>query len=244
MFSGRGYNSILAWTLNDHYYFQVATWSAHKEKVNLLFLFGDLILSTDVKGNLFIWTFKNIEQNLQPVSHIVLEDKFSPTCIMHPDTYLNKVKLWYVLVIDDYYFLSILRNFSLLYFHILQSKTNGSSIWQVIIGSQEGSFHLWNINTQKKLFEFKGWNSSVHCCVSSPALDVVAFGCSDGKVHVHNVRYDEEIVSFSHSTHGAVTSLSFRTGTLFFSILKRFFEWSSNRFDCCCNMRSFLPSIC
>ncbi|CAA6672103.1 unnamed protein product [Spirodela intermedia] len=150
---------------------QVATWSAHKEKVNLLFLFGDLILSTDVKGNLFIWTFKDIEQNLQPVSHIVLQEKFSPTCIMHPDTYLNKV----------------------------------------IIGSQEGSFHLWNISTQKKLFEFEGWNSSVYCCVSSPALDVVAFGCSDGKVHVHNVRCDEEIVSFSHSTHGAVTSLSFRT---------------------------------
>ena len=83
---------------------------------------------------------------------------------------------------------------------------------QVVIGSQEGSFSLWNISTQKKLFEFKGWNSPIQCCVSSPALDVAAFACSDGMVHVHNIRYDEEIVSFSHSAHGAVTALSFRTG--------------------------------
>ncbi|XP_078434530.1 transducin family protein / WD-40 repeat family protein [Wolffia australiana] len=150
---------------------QVATWSAHKDKVNLLFLFGDLILSTDIKGNLFIWNFKDTEKTLRPISHIVLEDQLSPTCIMHPDTYLNKI----------------------------------------IIGSREGSFHLWNISTQKKLFDFKGWNSSIRCCVSSPALDVVAVGCSDGTVHVHNIRYDEEIVSFSHATHGAVTALSFRT---------------------------------
>ncbi|KAL3567164.1 hypothetical protein D5086_032579 [Populus alba] len=61
------------------------------------------------------------------------------------------------------------------------------------------------------LHEFKGWGSSVSCCVSSPALDVVAVGCADGKIHVHNIRYDEEVVTFSHSTRGAVTALSFST---------------------------------
>ncbi|XP_042436743.1 WD repeat-containing protein 36-like isoform X3 [Zingiber officinale] len=82
---------------------------------------------------------------------------------------------------------------------------------KIIIGSQEGQLQLWNVNTKKKLFDFKGWNSSVCCCVASPALDVVAIGCSDGTIHVHNVRYDEEIVSFTHSMRGAVTALSFRT---------------------------------
>ncbi|KAK3017295.1 hypothetical protein RJ639_006399 [Escallonia herrerae] len=82
---------------------------------------------------------------------------------------------------------------------------------QVIIGSQDGSLQLWNISTKKKLFEFKGWKSAISCCVSSPALDVVAVGCANGKIHVHNIRYDEEIVNFSHSTRGAVTALSFRT---------------------------------
>ncbi|XP_020672729.1 WD repeat-containing protein 36 [Dendrobium catenatum] len=150
---------------------QVATWSRHQEKVKLLLVLGDYVLSVDVKGNIFIWPFKEIKQNLEAVSHIQLEHGFLPSCIIHPDTYLNKV----------------------------------------ILGSQAGSLQLWNISTRKKLYEFKGWNSPVHCCVSSPALDVVAVGCSDGTIHVHNVLYDEEVVSFTHSTRGAVTALSFRT---------------------------------
>nr|CAD1831831.1 unnamed protein product [Ananas comosus var. bracteatus] len=150
---------------------QVATWSKHKEKVKLLFLFGEHILSLDIRGSIFIWSFKGTEPNLEPVGHILLEGKFSPSCITHPDTYLNKV----------------------------------------IIGSQEGPLQLWNVSTKKKLYEFKGWNSSVCCCVASPALDVVAVGCSDGTIHVHNMRYDEELVSFPHSVRGSVTALSFRT---------------------------------
>jgi U3 small nucleolar RNA-associated protein 21 len=88
------------------------------------------------------------------------------------------------------------------------------SIRQVIIGSEEGPLQLWNISTKKKLYDFKGWESSVRCCVSSPALDMVAVGCSDGAIHVHNIRYDEELMSFNHQIRGAVTALSFRTGNL------------------------------
>ncbi|KAL5705530.1 hypothetical protein ACHQM5_023824 [Ranunculus cassubicifolius] len=82
---------------------------------------------------------------------------------------------------------------------------------KVLIGSQEGSLQLWNISTKKKIHEFKGWGSSICSCVSSPALDVVAVGCADGNIHVHNLRYDEEVVTFTHSTRGAVTALSFST---------------------------------
>lgn len=70
---------------------QVATWSGHKAKVNSLLLFGEHILSVDAAGNLFIWAFKEIEQNLSPIGHIILDNNFTPTCMMHPDTYLNKV---------------------------------------------------------------------------------------------------------------------------------------------------------
>ncbi|PON41112.1 Guanine nucleotide-binding protein, beta subunit [Parasponia andersonii] len=150
---------------------QVSTWSRHEAKVNSLLLFGEHILSIDVEGNVFIWAFKEIDQNLAPIGHIMLDDNFTPSCVMHPDTYLNKV----------------------------------------IIGSQEGSLQLWNVSTKKKLYEFKGWKSSITSCVSSPALDVVAVGCSDGTIHLHNIRYDEELVTFTHSTRGAVTALSFGT---------------------------------
>lgn len=150
---------------------QVATWSRHNAKINSLLLFGGHILSVDVECNLFIWAFKEIDQNLAPIGHIMLDDNFTPSCLMHPDTYLNKV----------------------------------------IIGSQEGTLQLWNVSTKKKLYEFKGWKSSISSCVSSPALDVVAIGCADGTIHVHNIRYDEELVTFTHSTRGAVTALSFST---------------------------------
>lgn len=93
----------------------------------------------------------------------------------------------------------------------LKTSSHRKYCKQVILGSQEGSLQLWNISTKKKLYEFKGWNSAISCCVSSPALDVIAVGCSDGKIHVHNVRYDEEVVTFTHSTRGAVTALSFST---------------------------------
>ncbi|KAL1539962.1 U3 small nucleolar RNA-associated protein 21 isoform X1 [Salvia divinorum] len=150
---------------------QVATWEGHNAKINRLLLFGEHILSLDVKGNMFIWGFKGKTENNSPVGNISLGNKFTPSCIMHPDTYLNKI----------------------------------------IVGSQEGSLELWNISTKKKLYEFKSWSSAISCCVSSPALDLVAVGCSDGKIHVHNIRYDEEVVNFSHSTRGSVTALSFST---------------------------------
>ncbi|KAJ8753135.1 hypothetical protein K2173_017699 [Erythroxylum novogranatense] len=146
-------------------------WSRHSAKVNLLMLFGDYILSVDADGNVFTWAFKGIEQSGAPVGHFMLDNNFTPSCIVHPDTYLNKI----------------------------------------VIGSQEGTLQLWNISTKKKLYEFNGWNSSITSCVSSPALDVVAVGCADGKIHVHNIRYDEEVVTFAHSTRGAVTALSFST---------------------------------
>lgn len=189
---------------------KVATWSRHRAKVNSLLIFGDHILSVDVEGNLYIWAFKGVEQNLAPIGHIMLDDNITPSCIMHPDTYLNKVRYLFC----ESFFAAILHyHFRKLPFPFnLRTKTYEESCKQIIIGSQEGSLQLWNISTKKKLYEFKGWKSSICSCVSSPALDVVAVGCADGKVHVHNIRYDEEVVTFTHSTRGAVTALSFCTG--------------------------------
>ncbi|CAI0428720.1 unnamed protein product [Linum tenue] len=150
---------------------QVDTCSGHSAKITRLLLFGEHVLSVDIDGNLCIWNFKGNERNRGPIGHIKLDDGFTPSCIMHPETYLNKI----------------------------------------VFGSQEGSMQLWNISTKKKLYDFKGWKSSITSCVSSPALDVVAVGCADGKIHVHNIRYDEELVTFTHSSRGAVTALSFST---------------------------------
>lgn len=82
----------------------------------------------------------------------------------------------------------------------------------MLIGSEEGSLQMWNIKTCSMVHEFKGWKSPIHCCVSSPALDTVAIGCGNGKVYIHNLRYDETVVEFLHTSRGPITALSFRTG--------------------------------
>ncbi|KAH7352308.1 hypothetical protein KP509_19G039200 [Ceratopteris richardii] len=125
----------------------------------------------DCKGWIFVWEATNLGKEANPLRRILIEEPASPTCLMHPDTYLNKV----------------------------------------IVGTEEGPLYLWNINTGKLLYKFKGWASPVRCCVGSPALDVVGIGCADGKIHLHNLKFDETIVTFSHTTRGAVTALSFRT---------------------------------
>lgn len=71
--------------------YQVATWSKHVAKVDLLLLFGEHVLSIDVEGNMFIWAFKGIEEHLAPIGNLQLTGKFTPSSIVHPDTYLNKV---------------------------------------------------------------------------------------------------------------------------------------------------------
>ena len=47
-------------------------------------------------------------------------------------------------------------------------------------------------------------------------MDVIAVGLSDGRVVLHNIRYDEKIVEFKQDW-GPVTALTFRTGTIRFS---------------------------
>lgn len=69
----------------------MATWSGHTAKVTLLLSFGKHVLSVDIEGCIFIWTVAEVSQNNSPIGQIQLGENFSPSCIMHPDTYLNKV---------------------------------------------------------------------------------------------------------------------------------------------------------
>lgn len=156
---------------------QVTTWKGHSGKVLFLLPFGNTIISVGEDRKVISWSLESLdvegEGEGKPLSEILLPEGFSPTCIMHPDTYLNKV----------------------------------------LIGSEQGSLQLWNLKSQKAVFEFKGWGSAVRCCTSSPALDTVAVGCADGNVHILNLQFDETLLSFSHTGKGPVTSLSFRSGT-------------------------------
>ncbi|XP_049871276.1 WD repeat-containing protein 36 [Pectinophora gossypiella] len=80
---------------------------------------------------------------------------------------------------------------------------------KVLLGSQQGQLQLWNLRTSKLVFTFKGWGSAVTITEPAPAVDVVAIALANGKIILHNLRYDQMVVDFTHDW-GMVSSLSFR----------------------------------
>ena len=78
------------------------------------------------------------------------------------------------------------------------------------MGSEEGTFQLWNIKKMKLIFEFKGFGSKINCLAQSPVLDVIGFGLADGRIAIHNLKFDKTITVFSQGNN-PVTTLSFRS---------------------------------
>ena len=79
---------------------------------------------------------------------------------------------------------------------------------KVVVGCRSGACQLWNISTGQQLYEFSGWGSAVHCLDPSPALDVVAFGLDDGRVVLHNLKFDETILVFKDAALGSGLAVS------------------------------------
>lgn len=65
----------------------------------------------------------------------------------------------------------------------------------------------------KMVYEFAGWGSPIMCCVQAPAVDVVGIGLEDGRCILHNLKFDEKVMTLRQEW-GAVTTLSFRTGVI------------------------------
>lgn len=70
---------------------------------------------------------------------------------------------------------------------------------KVVVGGQDGRLQLWNFATKTMLYEFAGWGSAVQCTTPSPALDVVGVGLADGRAVLHNLRFDETVVTFANA---------------------------------------------
>lgn len=80
---------------------------------------------------------------------------------------------------------------------------------KALIGGSNGGMELWNVRTQKCIYQFKGWGSAVTVLQPSPAVDIIGIGLADGRVVLHNVLADETLCTFQHDA--AVTALAFRT---------------------------------
>jgi U3 small nucleolar RNA-associated protein 21 len=84
---------------------------------------------------------------------------------------------------------------------------------KVLVATEAGTMHLWNVKKRKAVYTFAGWGAPVNVVVQSPAVDVVGVGLNDGSIILHNLQFDEVVMRLQQA-QGPVTSLSFRTGSL------------------------------
>ncbi|XP_014470941.1 PREDICTED: WD repeat-containing protein 36 [Dinoponera quadriceps] len=101
-------------------------------------------------------------------------------------------------------------NFSNTNFKITTMMHPNTYMNKILFGSEQGQLQLWNIKNLKMIHLFKGWDSKVTALEQAPALDVVAVGLSNGKIILHNLKYDESLFDLVQDW-GSVVSISFRT---------------------------------
>ena len=84
---------------------------------------------------------------------------------------------------------------------------------KILIASDDGHLDLWNVRSKKCIYRFTQFiNKEITTVVQSPAIDVVGIGCRNGRIFIHNLKYDEILMKFVHGD-GGITSLAFRNDT-------------------------------
>ncbi|KAK3793159.1 hypothetical protein RRG08_024990 [Elysia crispata] len=81
---------------------------------------------------------------------------------------------------------------------------------KIFLGSQQGKLQLWNIKSNKLVYSFSGWGSSVTAIEQSTAIDVMAIGLADGQIILHNLALDKTVIKFKQD-YGPVTCVAFRS---------------------------------
>ncbi|EKX42395.1 hypothetical protein GUITHDRAFT_164167 [Guillardia theta CCMP2712] len=81
---------------------------------------------------------------------------------------------------------------------------------KLLIGFDDGSLLLVNVNSKKLVHQFKSLESTVTCLSQSPAVDVVGVGLADGRILLRNIKFDETLMELEQAD-GSVNDLSFRT---------------------------------
>ncbi|KAJ2550053.1 rRNA-processing protein utp21 [Coemansia sp. RSA 1933] len=80
---------------------------------------------------------------------------------------------------------------------------------KIVVGSAQGTMQVWNIQSRRCLYEFKGFGAGITCMEQTPVIDVVAVGLLDGRIVLHNVKQDRTVMQVAQE--GRVTAIAFRT---------------------------------
>ena len=145
-------------------------------------------------------TFKGHESNIHQIlpfaNHLITLDED------------NILKVFEIDTADAY--LSL--NFPIDSFQITCMLHPVSYLNKILLASKQGTMQLWNMKTSKMVYTYKSFNSGVTCLRQAPAIDVCGVGLEDGRIVLHNLKFDETVMSFMQEW-GPVKSLTFRTGS-------------------------------
>lgn len=132
----------------------------------------------------------------------------TPTSILHPDTYINKVL--------------VATREGLMQLWNIRTKWRRLSFWmQCFIKPLHTHTHA---TFRKLLYTFPAFASPITTMCQSPVVDVVAVGLLNGSIVLYNIKTDEKLFEFSQD--GKVTHISFRTGN-YISYLASFWKLPS-----------------
>ncbi|KAI7894563.1 Utp21 specific WD40 associated putative domain-containing protein [Mucor mucedo] len=116
----------------------------------------------------------------------------------------NTVKLWDTTNGDLYTEIEFGEGFTAT--HMVHPKTY---LNKILVSSSQGTMQIWNVRTNKMVYQFGYLGSPVTCLEQSPVVDVIAVGLLNGTVILHNIKADEKIDSVRQDDR--VTAITFRT---------------------------------
>ncbi|KAI9726180.1 MAG: hypothetical protein M1828_001853 [Chrysothrix sp. TS-e1954] len=90
---------------------------------------------------------------------------------------------------------------------------------KLLAGREDGSVEIWNVKTGKLLYRILPSSSDsgpVTTIQPTPALSLVAIAYLNGRVVIHDIEADKEVIRLNagHGDHAPITSISFRTDGL------------------------------
>ncbi|XP_022806762.1 WD repeat-containing protein 36-like [Stylophora pistillata] len=118
----------------------------------------------------------------------------------------STVRIWVIETTELY----LEMKFNAENFHITCLMHPSTYLNKIILCSKQGQMQLWNIKTNKLIYTFSGWSEPITAVEQAPAVDVVGVGLQSGKIFLHNLKFDETVMSF-HQEWGPVIGLTFRT---------------------------------
>ncbi|CAF1347572.1 unnamed protein product [Adineta steineri] len=122
----------------------------------------------------------------------------------------NTLRVWDIQSASVYFLLE----FDPKNFHITCLLHPATYVNKLLIASRQGTMQLWNIKSNKLLHEFFSnddiQTNSITAIAQSTVVDVIAIGYNNGQIRLHNLRYDETLVTFTQDFNGPITSIAFR----------------------------------